>query len=419
MIMITSLRISNFKAFNDEVELSLDADIKSKKFFTNYQSYNEYNILKTLGIYGKNNVGKTCLINAAKTIKNVLLNKITDIKTNIFLNNTIASLGVSFITDLKGYSFDFKYDTKTNEFIYEKYATFDTTKKDKEKTLILKDCINNIYKCENLEFEKLLPNLSNDNIILYTAKTNSFDNIENIKNIYIDFASKIYILNMVNIPITQTLEEMKKKDENAKEIVEFIKKADLEINNFEFNENVVIEFEDQKNNSKSLPEEKLFRTPEMMDLLKLVTYHKNKAVPFVLFDSTGTKKIAAVASYIIKNIKNGGTLFIDELDSGLHFKLSRAIIAMYNNLSNTNGQLIFTTHDINLMDCKKLLRKEQIWFADKDSERTYLYSLNDFKTRDGVRSGVTDVNDLYKRGMIANLPEPDLISWLLGVKNEK
>lgn len=417
--MITSLRISNFKAFNDEVELSLDADIKSKKFFTNYQSYNEYNILKTLGIYGKNNVGKTCLINAAKTIKNVLLNKITDIKTNIFLNNTIASLGVSFITDLKGYSFDFKYDTKTNEFIYEKYATFDTTKKDKEKTLILKDCINNIYKCENLEFEKLLPNLSNDNIILYTAKTNSFDNIENIKNIYIDFASKIYILNMVNIPITQTLEEMKKKDENAKEIVEFIKKADLEINNFEFNENVVIEFEDQKNNSKSLPEEKLFRTPEMMDLLKLVTYHKNKAVPFVLFDSTGTKKIAAVASYIIKNIKNGGTLFIDELDSGLHFKLSRAIIAMYNNLSNTNGQLIFTTHDINLMDCKKLLRKEQIWFADKDSERTYLYSLNDFKTRDGVRSGVTDVNDLYKRGMIANLPEPDLISWLLGVKNEK
>lgn len=417
--MITSLRISNFKAFNDEVELSLDADIKSKKFFTNYQSYNEYNILKTLGIYGKNNVGKTCLINAAKTIKNVLLNKNTDIKTNIFLNNTIASLGVSFITDLKGYSFDFKYDTKTNEFIYEKYATFDTTKKDKEKTLILKDCINNIYKCENLEFEKLLPNLSNDNIILYTAKTNSFDNIENIKNIYIDFASKIYILNMVNIPITQTLEEMKKKDENAKEIVEFIKKADIEINNFEFNENVVIEFEDQKNNSKSLPEEKLFRTPEMMDLLKLVTYHKNKAVPFVLFDSTGTKKIAAVASYIIKNIKNGGTLFIDELDSGLHFKLSRAIIAMYNNLSNTNGQLIFTTHDINLMDCKKLLRKEQIWFADKDSERTYLYSLNDFKTRDGVRSGVTDVNDLYKRGMIANLPEPDLISWLLGVKNEK
>lgn len=417
--MITSLRISNFKAFNDEVELSLDADIKSKKFFTNYQTYNEYNILKTLGIYGKNNVGKTCLINAAKTIKNVLLNKITDIKTNIFLNNTIASLGVSFIRDLKGYSFDFKYDTKTNEFIYEKYATFDTTKKDKEKILILKDCINNIYKCENLEFENLLPNLSNDNIILYTAKTNSFDNIENIKNIYIDFASKIYILNMVNIPITQTLEEMKKKDENAKEIVEFIKKADLEINNFEFNENVVIEFEDQKNDSKSLPEEKLFCTPEMMDLLKLVTYHKNKAVPFVLFDSTGTKKIAAVASYIIKNIKNGGTLFIDELDSGLHFKLSRAIIAMYNNLSNTNGQLIFTTHDINLMDCKKLLRKEQIWFADKDSERTYLYSLNDFKTRDGVRSGVTDVNDLYKRGMIANLPEPDLISWLLGVKNEK
>ena len=418
--MITSLRIENFKAFNESVELSLDADIKSKKFFTNYKTYNEYNVLKTLGIYGKNNVGKTCIINAARTIKNVLLNKIVDIHTNMFLQNAIASLGVSFIKDLKGYSFDFKYDTNTREFVYEKYATFDTNKREKEKTLILKDCINNIYECDNSDFKHLLPNLSNDNIVLYTAKTNSFENIEQLKNIYTEFASKIYILNMFNIPITQTLEEMKKKDENAQEIAEFIKKADLEINNFEFNEDVVIEFEDINNkDSKPVPEEKIFHKPEMMELLKLVTYHKDRPVPFMLFDSTGTKKIAAVASYIIKNIKNGGTLFIDELDSGLHFKLSRAIIAMYNNLSNSNGQLIFTTHDINLMDCKKLLRKEQIWFADKDSKRTYLYSLNDFKTRDGVRSGVTDVNDLYKKGMIANLPEPDLISWLLGVKNDK
>lgn len=418
--MITNLRIENFKAFNERVELSLDADIKSKKFFTNYNTYNEYKILKTLGIYGKNNVGKTCIINAARTIKNVLLNNFVDIHTNIFLENTVASLGVSFITDLTGYSFDFKYDTKTNEFIYEKYAMFDTNKKEKEKTLILKDCVNNIYECDNSDFRNLLPNLSNDNIVLYTAKTNSFENIEALKKIYVDFASNIYILNMINIPISQTLEEMKKKDENAKEIADFIKKADLEINNFEFNEDVMIKIGNvDDKDSKSVPEEKIFHKPEVMELLKLVTYHKDKPVPFMLFDSTGTKKIAAVASYIIKNIKNGGTLFIDELDSGLHFKLSRALIAMYNNLSNSNGQLIFTTHDINLMDCKKLLRKEQIWFADKDSKRTYLYSLNDFKTRDGVRSGITDVNDLYKKGMIANLPEPDLISWLLGVKNDK
>ena len=102
--MITSLRIENYKAFNQPVELSLEADVRSKKFFTNYFSCQSYNILKCVGIYGKNNVGKSCLIAAAKVLKAVILNKKTDIQTNLFIENRIASLGVSFIEGQKGYS---------------------------------------------------------------------------------------------------------------------------------------------------------------------------------------------------------------------------------------------------------------------------------------------------------------------------
>ena len=47
---------------------------------------------------------------------------------------------------------------------------------------------------------------------------------------------------------------------------------------------------------------------------------------------------------------------------------------MFNNELNTDAQMIFTVHDINLMDCKRLFRKEQIWFVDKD-EKGYMYIL--------------------------------------------
>jgi len=409
--MITSLRIENYKAFNQPIELSLEADVRSKKFFTNYFSCQSYNILKCVGIYGKNNVGKSCLIAAAKVLKAVILNKKTDIQTNLFIENRIASLGVSFIEGQKGYSFDFGFDTQKGQFVYEKYSTFELDKASQPHIIILRDSKNKIYECVDDEFKKLLPNLSNDNIVLYTANTESFPFIEDIKKDFVSFATKIFILNMINIPLSQTLEIMKQGDDFAMEIAEFIKKADLEIDGFEYKDDLKIEL--------NPPEEKVLERTNVLDLLKLTSYHKNRPVPFMLFDSTGTKKVAALASYIIRNIREGGTVFVDELDSGLHFKLSRAIVAMYNNISNKHGQLIFTTHDINLMDCKKLFRKEQIWFADKDEKDTYLYSLNDFKARDGVRADTTDMCEVYKKGTVANLPEPDLISWLLEGQNEE
>ena len=47
---------------------------------------------------------------------------------------------------------------------------------------------------------------------------------------------------------------------------------------------------------------------------------------------------------------------------------ARATVAMFNNELNNSAQMIFTVHDINLMDCKRLFRKEQIWFVDKDEK---------------------------------------------------
>ena len=54
----------------------------------------------------------------------------------------------------------------------------------------------------------------------------------------------------------------------------------------------------------------------------------------------------------------------------------KLIIAMFNNELNTKAQLICTVHDITLLDCQKLFRKEQIWFAHKDMENAYYIFLH-------------------------------------------
>ena len=164
------------------------------------------------------------------------------------------------------------------------------------------------------------------------------------------------------------------------------------------------------------PEEKVLDIPDsVMDQIRLVSTYKGVQVPSMLFDSTGTKKIAAIASYVIEALEQGRILVVDELDSSIHFKLTRATVAMFNNELNTDAQMIFTVHDINLMDCKRLFRKEQIWFVDKDENGVYVYSLSDFTAENGVRD-TSDIIEKYRKGAFAALPDPELINSLLSIK---
>jgi hypothetical protein len=76
--------------------------------------------------------------------------------------------------------------------------------------------------------------------------------------------------------------------------------------------------------------------------------------------------------------------------------------------------LIFTAHDVSLLDCKKLFRKEQIWFIYRDRDNIHTYSLKEFTAREtGVRD-TSDIFELYKKGVFGALPEPNLIRVLLG-----
>ncbi|MBQ4488685.1 MAG: ATP-binding protein [Ruminobacter sp.] len=413
--MLIEIRAKNCYSFNEPINISMKADMRNRKLACNVHQENNFSILKTAGIYGPNNVGKTCLVKCIKALKYILLNKKNLLLPNIFTDNPVCEMGVTFLSEGKKYSYNFKYDTEKNEYIYESFIEIikDQYGNEKEEIWLMLDTQEKKFCCRNNELTiDMIRLVTKSNVLFHLIDSGNSQTIDKIKEILTGFADRIDIIDMNNIPIEHTITLMKNKNRLQEKIVEFIKNADLYMDNFEYVEQEKILF-----NGIRKPNEQVLDLPEkLMDQIRLVSTYKGKRVSSMLFDSTGTKKIAAMASYVIEALEQGRILVVDELDSSIHFRLTRAIVTMFNNELNTNAQMIFTVHDINLMDCRRLFRKEQIWFVHKDKERVYVYSLAEFTANDGVRD-TSDIIEKYRKGAFAALPEPELIKSLLSIQD--
>lgn len=116
----------------------------------------------------------------------------------------------------------------------------------------------------------------------------------------------------------------------------------------------------------------------------LVSRHKVKDRTYDLdfeFESEGTQKLLSVAGPVVDVLTDGGILVVDELDARLHPILAKRLVQMFHRENTKNAQLIFATHDTNLLS-NELFRRDQIWFTEKnESEATELYSLADYGVR--------------------------------------
>jgi len=417
--MIIEVRMNNYRVFNNRVKLSAKADLRNKRFAFNVFRTEKFNILKSLAIYGPNNVGKTCVVQCIQDIKHVMDNtRPLAIVPNIFTKQPDCRLGITFMVERRVFSYDFTYDIHTREFIYERFAEF--VNNDKKDTVYFeKDSVKNVYYFKaNKEIENLLSVIGRSNILIYLIDTTKFKELAWIKDVMVRFAEKIDVVNMNNIPLKKTIDILKTQGTLQTKIVAFIKNADLDLDDYSYDKsamkNFSVEFDTTGDGTFS-PEAALKAQNNLLEQFCLVSRHRGIDMPSILIDSTGTKKIVALASYVLEAIEKGRVLVVDELDSSLHFKLTRAIVALFNNEINVAGQLIFTIHDISLLDCKRLFRKEQIWFIHKDRNSTWLYSLAEFKSRNHGTRDTTDIIEHYKKGVYGALPEPNLIDTLLGV----
>lgn len=100
-------------------------------------------------------------------------------------------------------------------------------------------------------------------------------------------------------------------------------------------------------------------------------------------ESDGTQKLFELAGYIVDVLDKGGVLIIDELESKLHPLVTRELVKIFNSNEKNplNAQLIFTTHDTNLLKGGHF-RRDQIWFTEKDKYgASHLYSLAEYKEK--------------------------------------
>jgi len=181
------------------------------------------------------------------------------------------------------------------------------------------------------------------------------------------------------------------RDENTYEIIQLIKELDLSIDD--------INVESMDITMNLLPDT---APDEVKDFVKKAGKISGKTVEFIhrkfdqngnlqgfekfdleTYESEGTRKIFALAGYLVAALKEGSSLVIDEFDARLHPLISQAIVKLFNsNETNpNNAQLIFMTHDTNLLS-NKLFRRDQIWFTEKNRYgATDLYSLAEYNIR--------------------------------------
>jgi len=125
-------------------------------------------------------------------------------------------------------------------------------------------------------------------------------------------------------------------------------------------------------------------------------------------ESQGTRKIIMLLPWLWAAARSpiDLILLVDELDNSLHTQLAKALIQGFLRTctNRTRAQLIFTTHDLLLMDCNELLRRDEIWITDKsiDGEST-LIGLPEYR---GIMHD-EDIRKSYLEGRFGGIPQLD------------
>lgn len=424
--MLVNFRMENFKSFKDYTEFSLVATkLKNLKKSNTFEVNNTMSLLTSAVIYGANASGKSSVLNSIEAMISIIKNSISIEKTKHYralpflLNKDTESkpstFEIEFIIENIIYRYGFEINTDSiilKEWLdrkkLEKRSRFVSLfKRDKEKIFISSN-----FKEGSDIFSKTR---NNSLFLTVVAQFNG-----KISKEILNWINKINILSNIKSEMFEHYSFSKLDDEKFKEkIISLLKSADIGVHdiikdNISFNE-----LKEQSPDFDKLPDFILDAIKEDgMSSIKTKhiqysndkSFHKIKTFD-LSFESDGTKKLLALTAPILDALENGDILIIDELDNSLHTVLAKAIIVLFNSKhkNRNHAQLIFTTHDTNLLD-QKIFRRDQIWFTQKNIlGESDLYSLVEYgkgKTRDDL-----SLEKNYLDGKFGSVPHISSLSY--------
>jgi len=410
--MLKSIKISNFKSINEEIELSFEPAIK--KELDEYY-FTEDNLLKMALIYGPNASGKTNIIKAIDFLKNFIFNPPKDKEEKIKLTpfkftdtpKDISKFVLEFIED--NFSFIYEIHISDNQIIYEnlKSKNLSLSKPRYADVFIRAKEIKWGSKIKIKTQEKDILKLNTlPNISLLSAYLRVNLEIIEIEKVFSFFKKILPAIYPTTDLLGFVLEKLEKQEIKKEEIIKVLKNADFAIDDFDIEEKEPeIEFlEFLKNIGKE--EFNNFKK------IEIIFKHLQKYQLEFKEESLGTQRFYQLAAILVIVFKNSYIIPIDEIESSLHPDLLKFFILIF--LSNSkNSQLILTTHTRELLFEKDILRKDVIWFCEKKEDlSTDLFSLSDFSE---VRDN-TSIYNYYKYGKFGAIPN---IKNFLGIFDEK
>jgi AAA15 family ATPase/GTPase len=391
-------------------------------------------VLKAAAIYGANGAGKSNLIKAFEFFQSLAIRgNINDtINTKKFkLNKSNKDKPVTFEIELsigkKIYSYGITMDNLcvSGEWLYESGITVDDKLIFERKQLKSgKTAIKVSDKYRKTQKQKYLIELMEEKLLksdeLFLGKTDTL-NIEEIDAVrkYIERGFVIIFpgskfQNLV--PMVAMSDSFKKfADKLLQTFDTGVSELGIETTDFEKffgNEDDVL----KKDLLNTLNKEKRIVFDTQLGLVmiimehekyvvkKVVAKHKKSDGESIYFDlideSDGTQRLLDLIPAFDLILQEDVTFIIDEIDQSLHPALIKELVRKIMSDDSTKGQMIFTTHESNLLDLD-IFRQDEIWFAEKDknSGSTQLYSLSEFKPRYDL-----DIRKGYLKGRFGAIP---------------
>lgn len=413
---IQEFSVRNFKSFKDINTLNMMAT----KSVSKYPEIDDNNLiskegmdikmLKTKAIYGANSSGKSNIIKALSVfidiVKDsvVMKNVLEEVQSFRFSANTAdAPSYFQLVFWDKGvryrYGFEVTQDEILAEWLYHKPDK-------REEPLFIRERMDviELNKTSFNEGDVLLNVLGskNDNKKLFRPNAlllttlSSFGIAEISSNVVKAISSISIVSGLGDRDLQRKAEEAIDNEKLKAYILSILKVGDIGIKEV-FSE--VKDKDDLKLNGNKKPVKLLYSARSLYNQEGELDEDVVVLLPFSE-ESEGTKKLFEMAPCIYDAFKNETPLIIDEFDARFHPMLTREIIRLFQKNSKTSPQLVFTTHDINLLD-NKMFRKDQIDFVEKDSMgASHLYSLIEFK---GVRNSAS-FEEEYIKGKFGAIP---------------
>lgn len=392
--MLLQFCFSNYRSFEGEGILDMRAS-GSNELSSHVRNNLNERVLPVTAIYGANASGKSSVFEAFQFMALCVLESLSfsdDDKKNPYKlkvdsfkfsksREKPSEFEINYI-DKKGkkelyYNYGFKID---NSGILEEYLTSNTktgVKRNEDYTYIFKREKNQkLYLDSSIEKfrENLEISLKDKTLLVSLGASLNIDELIKVQSWFInakaiDFSNSLNNMLRENILPSKIEETQKIKNE----LVNFINSFDDSIIDIEIEK---ISFDDGDSDK---------------DNYRIYTVHKSDGETSTARismneESSGTKKMFSLYQTLLDVLEKGGVFFADELDIKLHPLLMRNILLTFTDKEKNpnNAQLIFTTHNTIYMDMD-LLRRDEIWFVEKDKGASKIYSLDDITNEKGEK----------------------------------